>query len=157
FAHLEAVVRWYRPVLAVTDDRFVSQSGAEGGDPRFVDPNEAASKGLMDALEAHRAVLDPVIRCVGRIELNNNVQYPWVGTGWIIGSDLGSDIIVTNSHVGREFGMRSGGGYVFGPGVPDVSLGQAARIDFGDEVGMAAPGECPIPEVFWISEMPGRA
>src|SRR6266480_5868669 len=75
-AQLEAVVRWYRPVLAVTDDRFVSQSGDGGGDPRFVDPNEAASKGLVDDLEAHRAVLDPVIRSVGRIELNNNVRYP---------------------------------------------------------------------------------
>jgi PLD-like domain/Trypsin-like peptidase domain len=154
-AQLEAVVRWYRPVLAVTDDRFVSQSGAEGGDPRFVDPNEAASKGLMDALEAHRAVLDPVIRSVGRIELNNNVRYPWVGTGWIIGSDLGSDIIVTNSHVGREFGMRSGEGYVFRAGVPDVSIRQSARIDFREEVGMASPREFPITEIIWISEIPG--
>jgi PLD-like domain/Trypsin-like peptidase domain len=153
-AQLEAVVRWYRPVLAVTDDRFVSQSGDGGGDPRFVDPNEAASKGLMDALEAHRAVLDPVIRSVGRIELNNNVRYPWVGTGWIIGTDLGSDIIVTNSHVGREFGMRSGDGYVFRPGVPIVSVRQSARIDFREEVGMASPREFPITEIIWISEIP---
>lgn len=34
-AQLEAVVRWYRPVLGVTDDRFVSHSGDSGGDPRF--------------------------------------------------------------------------------------------------------------------------
>ena len=79
----------------------------------------SASKGLMDALEKNRNVLDPALRSVGRIELTNNMQYPWVGTGWIIGSDLGSDIIVTNAHVGREFGMRSGDGYVFRPGIPN--------------------------------------
>ena len=92
-AQYEAVVRWYRPVLMVTDDKFVSQSANKDSDPRFVDPNEAASKGLMNTLEGRRTVLDPVIRSVGRIELINNVRYPWVGTGWIIGSDPGSDII----------------------------------------------------------------
>jgi hypothetical protein len=48
-ATLEAVVRWYRPVLAVTDDRFVISQNNPGGDPRFIDPNQAASKALMDA------------------------------------------------------------------------------------------------------------
>src|SRR5262245_46477267 len=57
-AQLEAVVRWYRPVLTVTDDHFVTKSDGDEGDPRFADPNAAASKGLMDALEKHRAVLD---------------------------------------------------------------------------------------------------
>ena len=107
-ATLEAVIRWYRPVLAITDDRFVVSRSNPDGDPRFTDPNEAASKVLMDTLERRRSLLDPIIRSVGRIELNNNLQYPWVGTGWIIDGDLGSDIIVTNAHVGREFGMRSG-------------------------------------------------
>ena len=154
-ATLEAVVRWYRPVLAVTDDRFVISQNNPGGDPRFIDPNQAASKALMDALEARRGVLDPVIRSVGRIELNNNVRYPWVGTGWILGSDLGSDIIVTNAHVGKEFGMRSGAGYVFRPGIPDLSIRQSARIDFREEVTMSSPREFPITDIIWISEDDG--
>ncbi len=152
---LEAVIRWYRPVLVVTDDRFVVSQSNPGGDPRFADPNETASKAMMEALELRRGMLDPVIRSVGRIELNNNVNFPWVGTGWILGSDLGSDVIVTNAHVGREFGMRSGEGYVFRPGVPDLSVRQSARIDFREEVGLASPREFPITDIIWISETPG--
>ncbi|ABD88953.1 phospholipase D-like domain-containing protein [Rhodopseudomonas palustris] len=150
-ASLEAVVRWYRPVLAVTDDRFVTSSRSPDGDPRFQDPNEAASKALLAELEKRRSVLDPVIRSVGRIELVNNVRYPWVGTGWIVGSDLGSDIIVTNAHVGSEFGARSGAGYVFRPGVPDGSVRQSARIDFREEVTGGSAREFPITEIIWIS------
>jgi hypothetical protein len=151
---LEAVVRWYRPVLEVADDHFITKSDDEG-DPRFVDPNKAASKELLAALEKNRRVLDPVLRSVGRIELTNNIQYPWVGTGWLIGSDLGSDIIVTNAHVGREFGLRSGEGYVFRPGVPNASTRQSARIDFREEVKGTSPREFPISEIIWISELPG--
>jgi hypothetical protein len=154
-AALEAIVRWYRPVLTVTDDRFVISTANPNGDPRFDDPNAAASKALMDTLEKKRAVLDPVIRSVGRIELVNNSRYPWVGTGWIVGSDLGSDIVVTNAHVGQEFGMRSGAGFVFRPGIPDKASRQSARIDFREEVGMASPREFPITDIIWISETPG--
>jgi hypothetical protein len=153
-AHLEAVVRWYRPVLTVADDHFITKSD-DNTDPRFVDPNEGASKGLMDALEKHRTVLDPALRSVGRIELTNNKQYPWVGTGWLVGSDLGSDIIITNAHVGREFGMRSGVGYVFRPGIPNAAIRQSARIDFREEVKMTSPREFPITDIIWISELPG--
>lgn len=148
----EAVIRWYRPVLAVTDDRFVIATQSGSSDPRFVDPNQAASKALMEELERRRGVLDPVIRSVGRIELINNVRFPWVGTGWIVGSDLGSDIIVTNAHVGREFAVRSGAGFVFRPGVPDTSLRQSARIDFREEVAGGSAREFPITDVIWISE-----
>jgi hypothetical protein len=151
-ATLEAVVRWYRPVLAVTDDRFVVSAQSGTGDPRFVDPNAAASKALMDELERRRGVLDPVIRSVGRIELINNVRYPWVGTGWIVGSDLGSDIIVTNAHVGREFAVRSGAEFVFRPGVPDTSVRQSARIDFREEVTGGSAREFPITDIIWLSE-----
>lgn len=154
-AALEAIVRWYRPVLTVTDDRFVISTSNPNGGPRFDDPNAAASKALMDTLEKKRAVLDPVIRSVGRIELVNNSRYPWVGTGWIVGSDLGSDIVVTNAHVGQEFGMRSGSGFVFRPGIPDKASRQSARIDFREEVGMASPREFPITDIIWISETPG--
>src|SRR5262245_21018550 len=35
-AQLEAVVKWYRPVLMVTDDHFVTKSDGDEGDPRFV-------------------------------------------------------------------------------------------------------------------------
>ena len=155
FAQLEAVVHWYRPVLEVVDDRFITKTGDDEGDPRFHDPNEGAAKSLLDALESHRAVLDPVLRSVGRIELTNNAQSPWVGTGWLIGSDVGSDVIVTNAHVGRLFGMSSGDGYVFRPGVPNASIRQSARIDFREEVKRTSSREFPITDIIWISELPG--
>ncbi len=154
-AQLEAVVRWYRPVLMVTDDHFVTKSDDDEGDPRFVDPNKAASKGLMDALEKHRTVLDPALRSVGRIELTNNFQFPWVGTGWLIGSDLGSDIIVTNAHVVREFGMRSGEGYVFRPGIPARRSGNRHGSIFAKRSKMTSPREFPITDIIWISDLPG--
>jgi hypothetical protein len=151
-ADLEAVVRWYRPVLAVKDDRFITSVRGADGDPLFQDPNEAASKALLGELEKRRAVLDPVIRSVGRIELVNNVRYPWVGTGWIVGSDLGSDIIVTNAHVGHVFAERSGEGFVFLPGVPDTSVKQSARIDFREEVTGGSAREFPITDIIWIAD-----
>ena len=79
-AAAEAIIRWYRPVLAITDDRFVRSESNPDGDPRFVDPNAAASADLLAALETNRARLDAVIPSVGRIELANNSAYPWVGT-----------------------------------------------------------------------------
>ncbi|MGK9230958.1 trypsin-like peptidase domain-containing protein [Inquilinus limosus] len=151
-ASLEAVIRWYRPVLAVVDDRFAQ---AEGG-KRLEDPNMAASRALLEALERNRARLDPAIRSVGRIELLNNGHYPWVGTGWIIGSELGDDIVVTNAHVAREFAMQGPAGFRFRPGIPDIAILQAATVDFREELGSASAREFPITEVIWISETPGQ-
>ena len=154
-ASLEAVIRWYRPVLVITDDRFVRSDANPKGGARFNDPNEGASRDLLDALEKNRPHLDPAIRSIGRVELEHNAQFPWVGTGWIVDSDLGSDIIVTNAHVAREFAMRSGTGFTFRPGVPDFSIRQFAHIDFREEIGRETPREFPIRDVIWISEEPG--
>jgi len=89
---VEAIIRWYRPVFAITDDRFVRGTPDAAGDPRFVDPSGGASDELLAALEAHRTTLDSAIPSVGRLELASNAHFPWVGTGWIIDCDLGSDI-----------------------------------------------------------------
>ena len=154
-ASLEAIIRWYRPVLAVADDHFVRSVANPDGSERFPDPNQEASKALLDALEQNRSMLDPAIRSVGRIELVNNAQYPWVGTGWIIDSELGSDIIVTNGHVAEKFGKRSGAGFLFQPGIPDFSVKQSARVDFREETGSAPAREFPITDIIWISDIPG--
>jgi hypothetical protein len=148
----EAIIKWYRPVLVITEDRFVRSPEHPTGDPRFVDPDTAASADLLAALETNRARLDVAIPSVGRIELTNNASYPWVGTGWLIGSDLGNDIIVTNAHVAREFGMQSGGRMIFRPGMPDFAKRQSATIDFREELGAAQPREFPITDILWISE-----
>ena len=149
-AVFEAIIRWYRPVLAVTDDRFIQPARQVSAG----DPNPAASKQLLEALESNRATLDAALRSVGRIELKNNVNFPWVGTGWIVDTQLGNDIIVTNAHVAREFGKAAGNRFVFRPGIPNYNALQAASIDFREELNGAASREFAIDEIIWISEMP---
>src|SRR5262245_28747138 len=81
----EAIIRWYRPVLAVTMDKFIQPAHPLAAG----DPNPAASKKLLDSLEANRKTLDTALRSIGRIELQNNANFPWVGTGWVVDSELG--------------------------------------------------------------------
>ncbi|MBF9034413.1 hypothetical protein HKCCE2091_09190 [Rhodobacterales bacterium HKCCE2091] len=153
-AQLEAIVRWYRPVLEIADDRFLlSDPDTADGDLRFVDPNSAASDRLLSTLEDNRHRIDPRIRSVGRIELRNNSRFPtMVGTGWILDSELGADIVVTNAHVAREFAERGGEGFAFRPGVPDFSQRQAAVIDFREELRDGPAREFPVTEIVWLSE-----
>jgi len=79
-AWLEAVIRSYRPILAIANDRF-------GSNPRFVDTPIWSA--LSTVLEANRPLLDPIIKSVGRIDLANNIEFPAIGTGWIIAADAG--------------------------------------------------------------------
>ncbi|MFN0007229.1 MAG: phospholipase D-like domain-containing protein [Planctomycetota bacterium] len=151
---LEAIIAWYRPVLIIADDKFVRAEVNSEGDPQAVDPDEDMTAQLLTALEINRARLDGAIPSVGRIELTNNANYPWVGTGWLIASDINEGIIVTNAHVAREFGMKSGGRMIFRPGIPDFISSQSALIDFREELGGSAPREFPIPGILWISEDP---
>lgn len=46
-----------------------------------------------------RAAIRRVIPSVGRIEVDNNPDFTWLGTGWLIGDD----VVVTNRHVASEF------------------------------------------------------
>ncbi|MCA1459847.1 trypsin-like peptidase domain-containing protein, partial [Bradyrhizobium sp. NBAIM18] len=72
--------------------------------------------------------------------------------GWVLANDLGSDIVITNAHVGREFAQRSGTGFKFRRGTIDFSRPQSARIDFREEIVEGNPREFAITEVIWISE-----
>jgi len=52
-----------------------------------------------DRLTRAKAVLEPAIRAVGRIELTGHDAYEWVGTGWLVAAN----VMVTNRHVAVEF------------------------------------------------------
>jgi len=145
-AWLEAVIRSYRPILAIANDRF-------GSNPRFVDTPIWSA--LSTVLEANRPLLDPIIKSVGRIDLANNIEFPAIGTGWIIAADAGGDFVVTSAHAARVFGERSGTGFQFRPGVLDSSIKQSAVIDFGDEAGATSARKFPITDIVWISDVPG--
>jgi endonuclease G len=116
FALETIVLRTGRPVLAVSHD-----------EPQLTF-HDTESEVWRARLEKARPLLIPAIRAVGRIELQNNPRFDWVGTGWLIDDA----VIVTNRHVALEFGRARGEGFVFraSPGNLDMS----ASIDFLKEV-----------------------
>jgi V8-like Glu-specific endopeptidase len=58
--------------------------------------------GLKDA----RDQIKDVIRRVGRIEVANNPDFEWLGTGWL----AGKNVVITNRHVALEFSRRANDG-----------------------------------------------
>jgi V8-like Glu-specific endopeptidase len=152
-AQLEAIVQWHRPVLWIRSDQFPTGVGdATRRDFAFTDPNDRSSPEILAMLEQRRPVLSPAIPAIGRIEVLNNAQYEWVGTGWVVACDLGHDIVITNAHVATEFAQRSGSGFVFRRGTTDFSRPQSARIDFREEISEAAAREFAVTDVVWISD-----
>lgn len=122
-----------RPVLTVRDNRATVE---------FLGPD---SQVWADRITAAQAGLDRVIPAVGRVELSNNPDYPWVGTGWLVADD----IIVTNRHVAREFGRRSGQGFSFRPGTNGGPM--SSRIDFLEEDQRFASLEYALSTILWIA------
>jgi endonuclease G len=134
----EAIIRRLgRPVLKVKNDDF--------------DPEEFENLGTeiwKNRLEQHREILKKAVLSVGRVELENNPYYSWVGTGWVVDED----VIVTNRHVASEFAKRRDERFVFRQSM----LGEmAARLDFREEYQEATPAEFQILEVLHIEEDAG--
>lgn len=122
-----------RPVLAIRDNKVTTE---------FLGPDSEIWAARIDGA---RAVLDAVIPAIGRVELQNNADFPWVGTGWLVADD----IIVTNRHVAREFGRSTPAGFVFRLGVNGGA--QAARLDFLEEFDRSASLEFDIESILWIA------
>jgi|SoiMethySBSTD1v2_1073268.scaffolds.fasta_scaffold03546_14 trypsin-like peptidase/phospholipase D-like protein len=122
-----------RPVLAVRNNKVTTE---------FLGPDSAVWRSRIDNA---RALLDVVIPSIGRIELKNNADFAWVGTGWLVADD----IIVTNRHVAREFGRGTQDGFVFRVGVNGGP--QSAQIDFLEEFDRSASLEFSIESILWIA------
>lgn len=129
-----------RPVLAIQRDTV----DARRMDARIVDEN--AARVIRRRLTRAKPFLDTVIPAVGRIEVQNNPYYEWVGTGWLVEPG----IIVTNRHVARAFATRDGARFSFMTGM-DPGRPQTARIDFREEIGRADAIELGITEIVWIA------
>lgn len=141
---LETIVnRVGRPVLEVADDDYKIE-GAEAAiwEPRL-------SKATV------RAAIRRVIPSVGRIEVDNNPDFTWLGTGWLIGDD----VVVTNRHVASEFAALSvtaaGRSFVFKRGWPDRNTRMAARVDFRRELRNNSPRAFSVREVLHIEDDDG--
>jgi endonuclease G len=131
------VLRKGRPVLAVSND-----------EPQLTFA-DAESEVWRQRLTDSRAILAPAIRAVGRIELEYNPRFDWVGTGWLVQPD----VIVTNRHVAVEFGRRSGERFVFRSGLGGAAM--RASMDFLEEFGREDTRSFPLVEILDIEDESG--
>ena len=130
----ETIVRpQARPVMVIRDNKVTTE---------FLGPD---SQIWADRINNARAILDSVIPSIGRVEVKNNPDYPWVGTGWLVADD----IIVTNRHVAREFGRSGSSGFIFRAGMNDSP--QSAQIDFLEEFERSTSAEFAIESILWIA------
>lgn len=132
---VETIVRAHaRPVLTIRDNRATTE---------FLGPE---SRVWGERVEAARSVLDRIIPAVGRVEMNNNPDYAWGGTGWLVADD----IVVTNRHVARLFGrLGSTGAFTFRIGVNGGPM--TSRIDFLEEDQRLASLEYTVSSILWIA------
>lgn len=102
---LETIVKKERPVLFVESDWLNFENVTEIGE-------EAAS--LIRQINEKRALFQPLLPLVGRIDVTHFPGADFLGTGWLIAPD----VVVTNRHVasliarwdGRQFAFRRGVG-----------------------------------------------
>ena len=130
----ETIVRpTARPVMVIRDNRATIE---------FLGPD---SQVWASRITAAQSILDAVIPAVGRVEVNNHPDFPWVGTGWLVAEDL----IVTNRHVAREFGRRGTAGFTFRIGINGGPM--TARLDFLEEDQRAPSLEYGVSDIVWIA------
>ena len=140
-AGLEAIISVHRPVFAIDHDK--------------VDPTLTSNLVDVEASEMMKLVkdnadrLNEIIPSIGRIDLPGDEDYPWAGTGWIVDSELGSDIVVTNAHVAQLFAERSQRGYDFKK-LPFLERPETPILDFRREIGNAPSRRFNILEVIHI-------
>lgn len=129
---LEAVVAQFRPVLIIRDNKVV---------PEFVGREVEVWK---NRIMEKQDILNKVIPAVGRINVKNNINYSWVGTGWLVKKD----VIVTNRHVASLF-SRGVTTFSFLKGYPDGE--QSASLDFLEEDKSDKTFEFVIDHVIWMA------
>ncbi|PKB18301.1 phospholipase D-like domain-containing protein [Flavobacterium sp. 5] len=129
----ESIVAHFRPVLLIRDNKIV---------PEFIGDEV---KTWMKRIMEQSAILNTVIPAVGRIEINNNPSYNWVGTGWLVDKD----IIVTNRHVATIF-TQTRGGFGFKIGFPTGR--QTAHLDFLEEDQRSNSLNFEVDSVLWMAE-----
>jgi len=130
------VLRTGRPVLQVFRDE------------AKLDFKDAESEVWRERLTKAKPQLTHAIQAVGRVELKNHPRFQWVGTGWLVQSD----IVVTNRHVANEFGRQRGAGFVFRSSFGNTI---SADIDFLEEFNRRDSKTFRLVEILHIEEEPG--
>lgn len=93
-------------------------------------------------LKDTRAQIRDVISRVGRIEVANNPNFEWLGTGFL----AGADIVITNRHVAMEFARSDGPLWSFRGSM-------TASVDFNEELGAEDPAEFRVTEIVGIHDV----
>lgn len=129
-----------RPVFIIADNKITEQ---------FSGPDNPDNQTWVSRIAEARDRIDRLIPSVGRIEVTNHPDLSWVGTGWLIDSD----IVVTNRHVAVEFGRRDNTRFVFRTGLNDAPM--VPRIDFLEEFQRSAAAEFLLVDILWIAPTDG--
>jgi endonuclease G, mitochondrial len=99
-------------------------------------------------LEAARGHIEKAIAAVGRIEMSNHPQgILHHGSGWLVAPD----VIITNSHVARQFSLKTGSTFSFRP---NKALSKAIRVqvDFREEYRVDKEEQFEVLEVIYLDE-----
>lgn len=130
---LEAIVeRFTRPVFLVQNAKY-----------RMPADDFPSSEIIAGQMARAQAGLEDAIPSVGRIDLRNH-RHEWVGTGWVVDSD----IVVTNRHVAEQFAREDDGGFVFRKNYNGSTV--AATLDWRREFGSGAESRFRVKKVLWI-------
>jgi hypothetical protein len=99
-------------------------------------------------LEAARAHIEKAIAAVGRIEMSNHPRgILYSGTGWLVAPD----VIITNSHVAREFSLKTGTTFSFRKNTA-LSKAVRAQVDFREEYRVDKEEQFEVSEVIYLDE-----
>ncbi|MGP6089599.1 DNA/RNA non-specific endonuclease [Antarctobacter jejuensis] len=96
-------------------------------------------------LSLSRSAIEAAIARTGRVDLFNNLDFDWVGTGWIVAPG----ILCTNRHVAVEFAQASGGGFTFRTNLLNEVM--AAEIDFRVEHDSTDAFKVKVEEILYIA------
>ncbi|HEX8640827.1 MAG TPA: phospholipase D-like domain-containing protein [Allosphingosinicella sp.] len=131
------ILRTGRPVLPIRDNRVTTENA-------FIESDSIAI--VQRTLELER-IFTPLVPAVGRIDVANSLfALDWIGTGWLIDSD----IVVTNRHVASLVAANDGGRFVFRPGRNRAPI--RVSIDFLHEVDASGEAAFEFERVIWIEE-----
>jgi endonuclease G len=93
-----------------------------------------------------RALIEPWLRSVGRVEIDDGFGSRHGGTGWMIAPG----VVATNRHVAEGFSTNHGGQVVFLKNF--TGNGFSARLDFREEYQEPQQLEIAIKEVIFLQE-----
>lgn len=132
-AGLEAIIeRFGRPVYLVQDRTF-------GPPPDDVPDSDEIDKRLQKA----RALIEPSIPSVGRVDLRNHPS-PWAGTGWMVAPG----VVATNRHVAELFARQQGDEFAYKKNLNGREA--KATLDWYHEYGRPDESRFRVDEILWI-------